>query len=59
MTALEMATQLVNRWTSECLWLEDPKKQGALLIQMIAGVIDQIEQKAYERGRRDEVTDGN
>lgn len=52
MTPLEIATQLVNRWTSQCLFL-DPGKQGILLIQMIAEVIGRIEQEAYERGWRD------
>lgn len=53
MTALEMATELVNRWISDCLWLA-PKEQGIRLIQMVARVIDRIEQEAYERGRSDE-----
>ena len=52
MTALEMATALVNRWISECLWL-DPNKRGVLLIRMIAEAIDQIEQEAYRRGYKD------
>ena len=50
MTALEMATQLVNRWVSSSA---DPDKRGTPLIQMIAEVIGQTEQEAYNRGYRD------
>ena len=59
MTALEMATQLVNRWISECTSLPQlpPEKRGTLLIQMIAEVLDRVEQEAYERGQRDGVAE--
>ena len=52
MNSLEMATQLVDRWVSECSSL-DPDKRGTLLIQMMAEVIDRTEQEAYNRGWRD------
>lgn len=51
MTALEVATELVNRWASECLSI-DPRKRSALLIQMIAGVLHRVETEAYERAYR-------
>jgi len=54
MTALEIATHLVNRWISKCtLRYLSPDRRAALLIQMIAGVIDRVGQKAYKQGWRD------
>lgn len=49
MTSLEKATKLVNRWTSEALFLY-ADEQGVLLIERIAEAIDKAEQDAYERG---------
>ena len=49
MTSLEKATKLVNKWVSSCIWL-DPEKQSIDLVILIADLIDQVEQEAYERG---------
>ena len=59
MTALEMATQLVNRWISECTPLPQlpPDKRGTLLIHMIAEVLNRVENEAYERACRDMVAE--
>lgn len=59
MTALEMATQLVNKWISECASLPQlpPNKRGIMLIQMIAVALDRVEMEAYERGKRDGVAE--
>lgn len=52
MTALEKATKLVTRWTSLCL-VVGSRRRDIKLIEMIAEVIDQVEQAAYERGYED------
>ena len=59
MTALETATQLVNKWISECTVLPQlpPNKRGIMLIQMIAVALDRVEMEAYERGKRDGVAE--
>ena len=52
MTVLEKATQLVNRWVSQCQFLS-PGLQGRRLIQMIATLVCKEFQEGYERGVED------